>query len=237
MKRLFRGVVILSFITVTCVIAYVLLLAMKKLYIESWFFLDRSVIIGFLSGLILTCVISLINFHHALCDHARERASMMDKFAAEAESFQKIVRPLQSESGAFTIPDHLQPALALALTRLDESAGKIMRAERISPLKSATIEKRGRCASALAQTELAFDRAFAPFSESCTAAFHAHSMLPYLESESERQNTQQELLHSLNQMLDALSPASDFMKAWAAYRRRIDRFLGSKPAIKPNKLS
>lgn len=235
MKRLFRGVVILSFITVTCVIAYFLLSAMKKLYIESWFFLDRSVIIGFLSGLILTSVISLVNFHHALCDHARERASLLDKFATEAESFQKILQPLQNESGAFTIPDQLQPALALALTRLDESAGKIMRAERISPLKSTTIEKRGRCASALAKAELAFDRALTSFAERCTAAFHAHSILPYLERESERQNAQQDLHHSLDQMLDALNPASDLKKAWAAYQDRIDRFLGTKPAIKPGK--
>ncbi|MEZ4626665.1 MAG: hypothetical protein R2912_00645, partial [Eubacteriales bacterium] len=108
MKRMFRGVVILSFITVTCVIAYFLLSAMKRIYIESWFFMDRSVVIGFFSGLGVTLVISLVNFHHALCDHARERKALLNEFAAEADSFRRTIEPMQGEDGAFVIPDQLQ---------------------------------------------------------------------------------------------------------------------------------
>ena len=226
MKRLFRGLVILTFITVTCVIAFFLLSAMKKLYIESWFFLDRMVIIGFLSGLGLTFVISLVNYHHALSDHARERRALLDAFVAESDSFRGIIEPLQDGNGAFVIPDQLQPELERALARLDDCAGKIARSERISPLKSATIEKRGKLASKIARAELAFDRAFAPFAESCGAAYHAHSVLPYLKDETERQTMQEDFLRNLSHVSDALQEKSSLMLALRAYHDRIDRFLG-----------
>ena len=226
MKRLFRGVVILSFITVICVIAYFLLSAMKKIYIESWFFMDRSVVIGFFSGLGVTLVISLVNFHHALCDHARERKALLDEFSAEADSFRRTVEPMQGEDGVFVIPDQLQPELERALARLDDCAGKIMRSDRISPLKSATIEKRGKYASKIARAEFDFDRAFAPFAESCSAAFHAHSVLPYLKDESERQTAQEDFTMNLNRVSEALQEKSNLMLALRAYHDRIDLFLG-----------
>ena len=226
MKRLFRGLVILTFITVTCVIAFFLLSAMKKLYIESWFFLDRMVIIGFLSGLGLTFVISLVNYHHALSDHARERRALLDAFVAESDSFRGIIEPLQDGIGAFVIPDQLQPELERALARLDDCAGKIARSERISPLKSVTITKRGKFASKNERAELAFDRAFAPFAESCGAAYHAHSVLPYLKDETERQTMQEDFLRNLSHVSDALQEKSSLMLALRAYHDRIDRFLG-----------
>ncbi len=226
MKRLFRGVVILSFITVICVIAYFLLSAMKKMYIASWFFLDRSVIIGFLSGLLLTFIISLVNYHHALCEHARERKALLDAFVAESDSFRRTIDPLHGGDGAFVIPDQLRPELERALARLDDCAGKITRCERISPLKSATIAKRGKLASRIARAELAFDRAFAPFSESCSAAFHAHSVLPYLKDETERQAAQEDFMLNLSRVSDALQEKSNLMLALRAYHSRIDRFLG-----------
>jgi len=225
MKRLFRGVVILSFITVTCVIAYFLLLAMKKLYIESWFFLDRSVIIGFLSGLLLTFIISLVNYHHALSDHARERKALLDAFVAESVSFLRMVAPLKSESSAFVIPEQLQPELERELARLDDCTGKITRSEKISPHSGAVIDKRGRCASPIARAELAFERAFAPFAESCSTAFHAHSVLPYFKDDSERQTAQNDFLRHLSLVYDALQEKSSLMLALRAYRGRIDRFL------------
>ncbi|HWQ98866.1 MAG TPA: hypothetical protein VN538_12360 [Clostridia bacterium] len=226
MKRLFRGLVILMFITIVCVIAYFLLSAMKKMYIESWFFLDRSVVIGFLSGLLLTFIISLVNYHHALSDHAQERKALLDAFAAEAEAFYRMIEPLREGSGAFSIPEQLQPELERALARLDDSAGKIIRGERLSPLKGTTIEKRGRFASKNAKSELAFDRAFVPFAESCNAAFHAHSILPYLKDEQEKAAKQEEFLRHLSLVYVALQVNSDMMQAIRAYHDKIDRFLG-----------
>jgi len=228
MKRLFRGLVILIFITVTCVIAYFLLSAMKKMYIESWFFLDRSVVIGFLSGLLLTLIISLVNYHHALSDHAQERKALLDAFAAEAEAFYRMIEPLRKDSGAFAVPEPLQPELERALARLDDSAGKIIRGERLSPLKSTTIEKRGRFASKNAKSELAFDRAFVPFAESCNAAFHAHSILPYLKDEQEKAAKQEEFLSHLQHIFDAMQPGSPLDTAARAYLARIDRFVWVK---------
>ena len=228
MKRLFRGLVILMFITIICVIAYFLLSAMKKMYIESWFFLDRSVVIGFLSGLLLTFIISLVNYHHALSDHAQERKSLLDAFAAEAEVFYRMIEPLREVSGAFAVPEPLQPELERALARLDDSAGKIIRGERLSPLKSTTIEKRGRFASKNAKSELAFDRAFVPFAESCNAAFHAHSILPYLKDEQEKAAKQEEFLIHLQHIFDAMQPGSPLDTAARAYLARIDRFVWGK---------
>jgi hypothetical protein len=228
MKRLFRGLVILMFITIVCVIAYFLLSAMKKMYIESWFFLDRSVVIGFLSGLLLTFIISLVNYHHALSDHAQERKALLNAFAAEAEAFYRMIEPLREDSGSFAIPEQLQPELERALARLDDSAGKIIRGERLSPLKGTTIEKRGRFASKNAKSELAFDRAFVPFAESCNAAFHAHSILPYLKDEQEKAATQEEFLSHLQRIFDAMQPGSPLDTSARAYLARIDRFVWVK---------
>ena len=230
MKRLFRGLVILAFISIIFVIAYFLLSAMKKLYIQSWFFLDRSVIIGFFSGLGLTFIISLVNYHHALCDHARERATLLDEFAAEADAFCRTIDPLKNADGAFVIPEQMQPELERALARLDDRAGKLVRCEKISPFKYATIEKRGRCASKIARAELAFDRAFAPFAENCSLAFHAHGVMPYLKDGAELQAAQEEFLRNLVRVSDGLRQESALRAALAAYRERIDRFLGVRRA-------
>ncbi|MDD4310914.1 MAG: hypothetical protein PHW41_00335 [Eubacteriales bacterium] len=226
MKRLFRGVVILLFLTVICVIAYFLLSALKKMYLSSWLFFDRSVVIGFLSGLGLTFFISLINYYHALRDHAKERASLLDAFAAESESFLRTMDRLQTGDGTFTIPEQLHPELERALARLDDCAGKIARCERISPLKSTTIEKRGSLTSKIARAELAFDRAFAPFAEHCSIAFHAHGALPYLKDEAERQIAQADFFRQLKLVFDALTERSAMRLALQAYRERIDLFLG-----------
>ena len=228
MKRQFRGLVILTFIAVTCVIAYFLLSAMKKMYIDSWFFLDRSVVIGFLSGLLLTIVISFVNFHHAVCEHASERSAQIDALLAEMESFRRTMEPMQTAGGAVTVPEQLQPELERALARLDDITGKIIRGERMSPLKSATIEKRGRFASKNARAELAFDRAFVPFAESCNAAFHAHSILPYLKDELEKAAKQEEFLRHLKHIFGAMQPDSPFQSAVRAYLMRINQFLGVK---------
>ena len=92
MKGLFKGVVTLCFITISCVIAYFLLMAMIKLHIQSWIVLNRSVIVGFLSGLILTCMLSFANFIHAQRSHARERASHLDQLFTEAAALQALGR-------------------------------------------------------------------------------------------------------------------------------------------------
>ncbi len=226
MKRLFRGIVILSFITIICIIVYLLLFALKKIYIESWFFFDRSIIIGFLSGLLLTFIISFVNYHHALRDHAKERVSLLNAFSAESESFLRATGQIQNSDGTFNIPEQLHPALERALARLDDCAGKIARCERISPLRGTTIEKRGKLASKIAKTELAFDQAFAPFAESLSVAFHAHGVLPYFHDENERWNTQEDFLRNLKQVFEALEPNSAMQLALQAYRGRIDRFLG-----------
>ena len=230
MKRLFRGIVILSFITIICIIVYLLLFALKRMYIESWFLFDRSVIIGFLSGLLLTFIISLVNYHHALRDHAKERASLLNEFTTESESFLRSIGQIQNSDGTFNIPDQLHPALEHALAQLDDSAGKLARCERISPLNGTTIEKRGKLASRIAKTELAFDQAFTPFAENCSTAFVAHGSLPYFKDEDERRNTQEDFLRNLKQIFDALAADSAMRFALEAYRERIDRFLGVRQA-------
>lgn len=234
MKRLFRGIVILSFITIICVIVYFLLFALKKMYIESWFFFDRSVIIGFLSGLVLTLIISLVNYRQALCDHARERAALLDEFTAEAASFSRTMGYLQNNDSTFTIPDQMHPELERALAQLDDRAGKIVRCERISPLQRATIEKRGVCATKNAKAELAFDLAFEPFAESCSIAFHAHGVLPYLEDGSILQDAQEDFLRHLKQVFDGLKDESAMRTALRTYREKIDRFLCVRQPKKQN---
>lgn len=232
MKRLFRGVVILTFIMIICVIVSLLLSAMKKMYFASWFFFDRSVVIGFLSGLGLTFILSLVNYHQALCDHARKRAALLDEFTAEAASFSRAIGHLQNSDGTFTIPDQLHPELERALAQLDDRAGKIVRCERISPLQRATIEKRGVCATKIAKDELAFDLAFEPFAESCSVAFHAHSVLPYLKDETELLNAQKDFFRHLKQVFDALQDESAMRIALQTYREKIGRFLGVRQTKK-----
>ena len=64
MKPLYRSAVTLTFLTIIGIVISVLFVAMKRLHIESWFFFNPSVIIGFLSGFLLVSIISLGNIHH-----------------------------------------------------------------------------------------------------------------------------------------------------------------------------
>lgn len=232
MKGLFKSVVTLSFITIVGVIAYFLLTAMKKMYLQSWFLLNRSVIIGFLSGLILTCLLSFANFIQAQRSHARERAVALDRFFAESAAFLNLARGFQAERGVFEIPQENQLALGAALARLAERASSLSLCERISPLPYSAIQRRGVFASPIARTERAFDQSFVAFEESCVAAYHTHSSLPYLTSEPERQAAQVELQRHLQQVMEQLNPQSALSKAQLDYRSRIDRFLGARPAEK-----
>ena len=230
MKGLFKSVVTLFFITIISVIAYFLLMAMKKMYIQSWFVLNRSVIIGFLSGLTLTCLLSFANFIHAQRSHARERAANLDRFFAESAAFQALARGFQTRQGKFEIPQSSQLALGAALARLEACANSILRCERVSPLKYSAIQKRGALASPIARAEREFDLAVEAFEESCVAAYHTHSSIPYLTSEPERQAAQGELQRHLQQVLEQLDPQSALSKAQRVYRSRIGRFLGIRQA-------
>lgn len=232
MKGLFKSVVTLSFITIVCVIAYFLLMAMKKMYIDSWFVLNRSVIVGFLSGLILTCLLSFANFIHAQRSHARERASNLDQFFAEAHAFQALANGFQTAQGTVEIPQESQFALGSALARLAERASSLSLCEKISPLPLGAIQRRGVFASPIARTERAFDLTFVAFEESCIAAYHAHSSLPYLTDRSERQAAQSAFLRRIQELLNMLQPENALMQAYAAYRGRIDRFLGTHQTAK-----
>lgn len=226
MKILFKSAVTLTFLTIIFVATSFLLTAMKKLYIDSWFVWNPSVAIGLLSGLILTTLISLANFHQLQRAHAKERAALLAGFQAESAAFQKMAHALRREPEGFEIPAQEHHELELALARLDGLTVKILRSERISPLKGATIQKFKQLASPIAKAELAFDRAFAPFAESCAAAYHAHSILPYLGEETERQATQRDFMRNLQQVYDALQPGSALDAALRQYLANTNRFLG-----------
>lgn len=232
MKGLFKSVVTLSFITIVGVIAYFLLTAMKKMYLQSWFLLNRSVIIGFLSGLILTCLLSFANFIQAQRSHARERAVALDRFFAESAAFLNLARGFQAERGVFEIPQENQLALGAALARLAERASSLSLCERISPLPYSAIQRRGVFASPIARTERAFDQSFVAFEENCVAAYHMHSSLPYLTDSIELEAARTAFLQRLGQIYDMLQPDRALTQAYLAYRARIDRFLGARPAEK-----
>ncbi len=230
MKGLLKSVVTLAFITIVCVIAYFLFAVMKKMYIQSWFLLNRSIIIGFLSGLIVTFLIAFANFTHTQRAHARERAASLDLFQKESTAFLALLQGFASEQGKLIIPQSSQLALGAALARLEERANSILRCERVSPLKHSVIQKRGALASPIARAERTFDLAFEAFEESCVAAYHTHSSIPYLTSEPERQAAQGELQRHLQQVLKQLDPQSALSEAQRVYRGRIGRFLGIRQA-------
>ena len=231
MKGLFKSLVTLAFITIICVIAYFLLLAMKKMYIQSWFVLNRSVVAGFLSGLILTLLIAFANFIHTQRAHARGRAESLDRFSAESAAFEKLLQGFFHAQNTPAIPQSSQLALGAALARLEERSNSILRCKRVSPLKFSAIQKRGALASPIARAERAFDLAFEAFAESCVAAYHTHSSLPYFTDEAERGAAQVELLRLLHQLFEQLQPSSALNEAYRVYRSRIDCFLGVRKAL------
>lgn len=228
MKLLFKSAVTLTFLTIICVIASFLLSAMRKLYIESWFVFNPSILIGLLSGLVLTSVISLSNFHQLQRGHAKELALQLSDFTKESVSFRNMLQALENEQDVFVISDEKHHDLELALAWLDERATKIMRCERISPLKAATILKFKNLATRIAKSELAFYLAFSPFAESCHAAYHIHSILPYVKTEVDRQKVQDDFFRNLQQVFEALQPRSALEEALQQYGNEINKFLGVK---------
>jgi len=203
----------------------VLFVAMKRLHIESWFFFNPSVIIGFLSGFLLVSIISLGNIHHMRRRIAKGILTDLDGFSSASESIRAL---LPDWTDASAIPEQLHPELMRALSLLDERAGSILRGERLAPVKGTTIQRWKRLCSPLARAEFAFYEEFAPVAEHASAAYRTQSMLPYLKDETERSATQDELMRSLNQLLLALQPDSAFVAGLRDYRERVDLFLGAR---------
>ena len=227
MKPLYRSAVTLTFLTIIGIVISVLFVAMKRLHIESWFFFNPSVIIGFLSGFLLVSIISLGNIHHMRRRIAKGILTDLDGFSSATESIRAL---LPGRTDASAIPEHLHPELMRALSLLDERAGSILRGERLAPVKGTTIQRWKRLCSPLARAEYAFYEEFAPVAEHASAAYRTQSMLPYLKDETERSATQDEFMRSLNQLLLALQPESAFVAGLRDYRERVDHFLGARRA-------
>ena len=111
MKILFKSAVTLSFIAIICIVLSLLLSAMKELFISSWFVFNKSVIIGVLSGLVLTCIIALVQFMQYQRENAKERAEQLRDFRREADAFQAIVTKYSTTVETLSIPDEEQQAL------------------------------------------------------------------------------------------------------------------------------
>ena len=225
MKPLYRSAVTLTFLTIIGILISVLFVAMKRLHIESWFFFNPSVIIGFLSGFLLVSIISLGNIHHMRRRVAKGILTDLDGFSNAAESIRAL---LPDWTDASAIPGQLHPELMRALSLLDERAGSILRGERLAPVKGTTIQRWKRLCSPLARAEFAFYEAFAPVAEHASAAYRTQSMLPYLKDETERSATLDELMRNLTQLLLALQPDSAFKAGLRDYRERVDHFLGAR---------
>ena len=226
MKVQLKSAVTLSFISIVCLIAALLSSAMKKIYIESWFVLNRNIIAGFVSGLLLTSIVSFSNLAHARRLRARERCTLLEAFFSESSAFQaQFGEPFQT-SGARAISPTGQYELGQALARLHERASAILRSERISTLKSSAIQKGGPLIPKTATAEEAFEHVFTRFSEGCNETYQLHSSLPYLSDESERQTAFSRFLHQLNALCAALAPESALLNATAHYRAAIGAVLG-----------
>ena len=225
MKPLYRSAVTLTFLTIIGIVISVLFVAMKRLHIESWFFFNPSVIIGFLSGFLLVSIISLGNIHHMRRRVAKGILTDLDGFSNAAESIRAL---LPDWTDASAIPGQLHPELMRALSLLDERAGSILRGERLAPVKGTTIQRWKRLCSPLARAEFSFYEEFAPVAERISAAYRTQSMLPYLKDETERSATQDELMRNLTQLLLALQPDSAFEAGLRDYRERVDHFLGAR---------
>ena len=129
MKPLYRSAVTLTFLTIIGIVISVLFVAMKRMHIESWFFFNPSVIIGFLSGFLLVSIISLGNIHHMRRRIAKDILTDLNGFSSAAESIRTL---LPDWTDASAIPEQLHPELMRALSLLDERAGSILRGERLA---------------------------------------------------------------------------------------------------------
>ena len=228
MKILFKSAVTLSFIAIICIVLSLLLSAMKELFISSWFVFNKSVIVGVLSGLVLTCIIALVQFMQYQRENAKERAEQLRDFRREADAFQAIVTKYSTTGETLSIPDEEQQALGTTLTRLNERSMRMLRYERLSPLKSGTATRFRRFASPMTKAESAFFTALLPFAESAHAAENAHHILPYLTDSVEIQKNRSLLRQSLQQMLTSLAQNGALDTVFLQYQKEVHRFLGIK---------
>ncbi|MEA4869157.1 hypothetical protein SDC9_137784 [bioreactor metagenome] len=228
MKILFKSAVTLSFIAIICIAIALLLNAMKELFIESWFVFNKSILVGVLSGLVLTCIIALIHFMQYQRENAKERAIQLSEFQKEAAAFQTIVAECSAPDGSIAIPNQRQQEMGSALSRLNELSIRILRGEQISPLKNATVKRLKRLVSPISMTEAAFYTALLPFAECCHAAEQAHHMLPYLTDKTETEKNRSELVQNLLEMQRSLAPDGAFVTALLQYQHDVRRFLGIK---------
>lgn len=228
MKILFKSAVTLCFIAIICIVLSLLLSAMKELFISSWFVFNKSVVVGVLSGLVLTCIIALIQLMQYQRENAKERAELLRDFRREFDVFQAIVAESPHDGEALTISDEQQQALGTTLTRLNELSMRMLRCERLSPLKSGTAARFKRFASPMTKAEGAFFTALLPFAENAHAAEHAHHILPYLTDAAEIQKNRSLLGRSLEQMLAFLAPNGALDTVFLQYQHEVLRFLGIK---------
>ena len=228
MKWQWKSAITLSFILIICLVVAVLLAAMKKMYIESWFLLNRNVMVGFLSGLLLTFVVSLSNFAHTQRTHARERAAALDAFSEESSALQALIGDFGGEENAPAIPESSQLALGQTLAHLVDRVNAIQRNEKISPRTSRSIQKGGLFVSSIVKSELAFDLAFAAFEEGCVKAYHTFSSLPFLTDAGERQQALEGFSRQLRELSSALAVGSALSYTMADFRAAIRKAFGEK---------
>ena len=228
MKILFKSAVTLCFIAIICIVLSLLLSAMKEIFISSWFIFNKSVVVGVLSGLALTCIIALIQLLQYQRESAKERAVQLRDFRREADIFQAILTESANTAEMHTVSDAQQQVLGTTLTRLNELATRMLRGERFSPIQSATKQWLKRLASPVSKAEAAFLTALLPLSEHCHAAEQAHHVLPYLTDESEKQKNRLLLHQSLEQMLASLARGGALDLALLQYESAINRFLGKR---------
>ena len=230
MKALFKSAVTLAFITFVCVVIAILLHAMQKIFITSWYVQNTHVLIGLFSGLFLTLVISLGNLLQAQRQNAKTTAAGLNDFLTQAQSFLQLLGALGSEDGSLAVPETQEQALSLALARLDETTARLMQSERVSPIKPCLIQNRNRIVSPLSKREFAFYQVLSPFAEHCRAAYHAHNLLPYLKDVSEQTAAMTEFSSKLRLMADALKPDSALNAGLNQYQMAITRMLGIRHA-------
>ena len=228
MKPLYRSAVTLTFLTIIGIVIAVLFVAMKRLHIESWFFYNPSIVIGFLSGFLLVSIISLGNIHQMRRRLAKDMLSNLDGFSEAAESIRALLPDWSADPVANEIPEQKHPELERALALLDERAGNILRGERLAPVKGATILRWRHLCSPLARAEFAFYAVFAQVAESAGTAYRAQSILPYLKDETERANAQNDFIRSLQTVILSLQPGSALVGRMRDYRERVDHFIGAR---------
>ena len=230
MKAQYRSAVTLAFVTFVCAVIAILMHALRERFIASWFMLNKNVLVGLLSGLFLTLIISLGNLLQVQRQNAKATTAGLNDFLTQAQSFLKLLGTFEARDGAFVIPETQEQTLSLALARLDETTAKLVQGERVSPLKPCLVQKRNRIVSPLSKREFAFYQVFSPFAEHCHAAYHAHNMLPYLKEASEQTAARTEFSSNLRLMADALAPDSALCTALNQYQAAIARLLHIKRA-------